>query len=268
LILVILLGLLIPFPLLLHCLFLTTLNRRPHPVLVWGLWDFAEVLFAASGFLLFGGPCILAGFNQNYRDYLLLGPLRPAPKLTAAGGYLWLALWVGYFALVVAGAGFMLCRRRLATSIYNVEPEAFQESLAAVLDRLKLDWVRGPDGVCLGARNSLGEPAAEEVAEAGYRTAQALELEELHGTRGPERLAVKVDVFPAMRHVALYWPAGADLLRHEVEAGLAKELAGVRTRHNPVGPWLLSVAAALAVVMAFALLFLAFVAYYTMKQPY
>src|ERR1700758_3195552 len=47
------------FPIALYCLILGMINRRPHPVMVSGSWDFFGLLLAASGLLLFGGPTVL-----------------------------------------------------------------------------------------------------------------------------------------------------------------------------------------------------------------
>jgi hypothetical protein len=244
--LVLLVGLIFPFPLAVHCLFLTLLNRRPHPVVVAGVWDFAEVLFALSGFLLFGGPSILGGFSERYREYLLYGGLRQTPRLTDAVSHVWVAVWVGYFVIVVAVAGFFLWRRRRATSVYNVEPEAFHECLAAVLDGLKLEWVRNGDRVFIGA------PAAGAEAERPWSAAR-------HG------LVLQLDVFPAMRHVSLWWPADAGPLRSEIEGRLASAFAEVRTHGNPVGGWLLSIAGCLFSVMFFTVAAVGFAIYAATK---
>ena len=194
--LVILVGLVFPFPLAVHCLILASLNRRPHPVMIPGTWDFAEVLFAVSGFLLFGGPAILAGFNQRYREFLLYGALRPGAVVTEAMSYWWVAVWVAYLAAVLGMAAFVLSKRRRATSVYNIDAEAFQECLANVLDRLKLDWVRNGDRIYIGGRTADGNFVAG-------------------------RMVLSVDMFPTMRHATMVWPPEAGPLRREIEGRLA-----------------------------------------------
>lgn len=235
-ILILLLGILIPLPLAIHFLYLASLNRRPHPVLVGGGWDFAEVLFAASGFLIFGGPCVLAGFNQRYRDSLLA--IR-TPRLAWPSGSFWVALWVAYFVAVVAVAAYVLWRRRLATEVYNVAPGAFFECLDEALSRLKVEWVRSGDLIFLNERQD-----GEAVDEADpYR----------------RRLTVQVDIFPATRHVTLYWPEDAGPLRAEIEAGLTQTFATAFTRDNPVGIWMLTLSLFFFAIPFFTVAFLMFV---------
>ena len=55
------------FPLAVYCLILGLINRRRHPLMVSAAWDFAGLLFAASGFLAFGLPGILNGFTERGR---------------------------------------------------------------------------------------------------------------------------------------------------------------------------------------------------------
>lgn len=236
-ILVILLGLIFPFPLANYCLLLATINRRPHPVMIWGLWDFAGVLFAASGFIICGGPAVLAGFNQRYRDYLLTSTPRLPPHVVDAAWYWWLMIWFGYFTIVVAMTAYMLWRRRLATAVYNIELNPFLECFGRVLDRLDIEWLRSANRVFLRVKQNLDPPA-----ENG-------------------RFLIDFDTFPAMRHITIYWPGECAQLRQEIEHGLALELAAVRTHRNPASLWLWSAATMLLTIMFFAGLFIGFVLY-------
>src|SRR4051794_4945035 len=56
-----------------YMLLLAHVNSRARPLMVSGVLDFIGVLFAASGFLLFGGPAILTGLNERWRTFWLLG---------------------------------------------------------------------------------------------------------------------------------------------------------------------------------------------------
>src|SRR6516225_1457399 len=67
----ILLAFLLPFSIYLSIL--GSINRRRHPVMVSGVTDFIGILFAASGFLLFGGPGILTGLGEEWRMFWLIG---------------------------------------------------------------------------------------------------------------------------------------------------------------------------------------------------
>src|SRR5207253_8850992 len=73
-------------PLAVYCLVLGFINRRRHPLMVAGAWDFAGLLFAASGFLAFGLPGLLSGFTERGRSAALFG--RPA---SGGGAWAWLA---------------------------------------------------------------------------------------------------------------------------------------------------------------------------------
>lgn len=252
LLLVMLCGLAFVFPVAVYCLILASLNRRPHPVMVSGPWDFAEVLLACSGFLLFGGPAILTGFHQRWRDYWLYGNKRVLRGLSGDWSF-WLALWAAYFLVVLAGAAFLLWRRRLATAIYNVDPPVFRDRLARVLDHLQLDWAWGEQRVFIGAPRS--GKAAAALPENIPGLADEPPPRHAVATLSHRRLVLDIDAFPAMRHVTLSWPADAGPLREEIEAELSRALADVHTAHNPVGAWMLSLATCLFVAMFFTLLF-------------
>src|SRR5262249_9563822 len=106
-----------------YLLILGAINRRRHPLLVPGPWDFAGVLFAASGFLLFGGPGALSVLNDRWRDSLVFGQNPTSSSSTESLWLWWLFLMALYFAAVLAGAGYGLSRSRNQTSIYNVDLE-------------------------------------------------------------------------------------------------------------------------------------------------
>jgi hypothetical protein len=56
------------FPLAVYALVLGYVNGRRRSVLVNGSWDFVGVLAALSGFVLVGGPTILAGVNERWEQ--------------------------------------------------------------------------------------------------------------------------------------------------------------------------------------------------------
>src|SRR5262249_37361497 len=67
-----------------------------------------------------------------------------------------------------------------------------------------------------------------------------------------EEAGLETDLAPVLRHVTLRWSASSDVaLRHVVEADLARALAEVRTRSNPVGGWLLTGSALLLLLTTF-----------------
>jgi hypothetical protein len=130
------------FPVAAYCFVLSLINRRGHPTMISGSWDFAGVLFAVSGFLLIGGPLVLAGLNQTFRNFWLQSE---SASVSALGEYWWyirLALWALYFGAIAGGSLWLLWKRSRTTSIYNVDPPVFDVALAEVLNRLPLKWAR------------------------------------------------------------------------------------------------------------------------------
>lgn len=238
-------GLAFVFPIAVYCLILALLNRRGHPIMVPGTWDFAEVLFACSGFLVFGGPAILTGFHQRWRDYWLFGQ-----KRALAGMHdwsFWIGVWAAYFVIVIAGSILLLWQRRLVTAIYNVEPASFVDCLAQVLDRLGLDWVRSENRVFIGR-----QPASVATTAGGSRPVFAgMVGSPPHPTEMPPRVVLELEPFAALRHLTLRWSPDAGALRTEVEAELEQALMQVPTSRNSVAFWFLSIA-----VFLFATVFL------------
>lgn len=227
--LVILLGLAIPLPLAVYALILYALNRRPHPILVPGPWDFALVLFATSGFFLFGGPAILAGFHERARDYMLLGR-RP----DAYESRFWFGVWIAYAIAVVATSCVLATRRRRATAVYNVDAVAFRQALAETLDRLRLEWLRDADQIFISVPEN-----------------------------GPQKqtVVVRLEDFVPLRHVTLYWTGGGSV-RQEVETELEQVLQTVFTRGNPVAGWMFSIAGSLFALMFFTVVLMAVFVYF------
>ena len=89
-------------PLAIYLLVLGHINRQPRPLIISGIYDFAGLLFAVSGFLLCGGPAVLSSLNERWRMFWLLGEGRLAGLGMAQHFSLVLALF--YFVVVVAGS--------------------------------------------------------------------------------------------------------------------------------------------------------------------
>jgi hypothetical protein len=284
----VLLGVCVTFPLAVYFLVLAQLNRRRHPVIVGGVWDFAGVLFALSGFLLLGGPFIMATLNQDWRDFWLRSPLRSSEGLSEKWWYLRLGLWALYFTAIVVGSIFLLRGRSRVTSIYNVDQDTLDQSLSQVLDRLHLKWKRAGHLLYIDAPVlSDGQPLPKETVgvtsqaiieegelgiEDGGTVARSREIRgQESGVRDQESgvkgqgaapltthhsplTTLKVNPFPAMCHVTLQWSGGDRLVRREIETELAKHLRGVPAPHNPSATWLMSVACVLMCIVFFGLL--------------
>jgi hypothetical protein len=257
------------FPLGVYCYFLSRINRRLRPLMVYGVWDQAAVLFAVSGILLFVGPSLLTGFRYEWRELwikLNYESLR-GPGSTLTGR--WLAYWYLYFGIVVVTALALLWRRRLFTAVYNIKPAAFEEALSRTLDGLGLLWMRTGPYFLVGHRVESGMPwfsrtEAVSTVLAGVQSpsntgspaqSTAAAPNPLPHANGESsalreyRVLVTLKSFETFRHVTLYWPDGATPERQAVEKELASELARVRTVDNPIGRPLLYVAAVILVTL-------------------
>jgi hypothetical protein len=266
-------------PIAIYCLVLAVVNRRCRPLIVSGTWDFAGVLFAASGILLVGGPAILMALYQQWHVARLLGQPRYLPSI---GEYriFWIGLWILYFTIVACGSALMLWRRRRLTCIYNVEADVFTEALTQVLDRVGLEFFwNGPrrlvlrlptkkPAVALLSKDDSAYSASELPLEDGNR----LRAPVLPSHRSPAGMIpvvaedaqdcpdprggtmrnaadlgypwaeLDLHVFPIMRHAALRWRSESAVVRPEVEARLSEALALVYSGPNPVAAWFVALA--------------------------
>lgn len=210
------------FPLGIYCLILGALNRRDRPLLVSGRWDFAGVLFAASGFLLFVGPAMLTALHERWRYYWLLGQAGNGEGLSGFAFYLWLAVWFLYYVVVVAGAAWMLDRRRRITAVYNVDLAVLEVALARVLERLGVSWRRAGNHFYLKPETVVADSSEASVLE--------------------------VESFPALCHATLRWQAVDEPSRQAIELELDKVLAGMPAPYNPAAGWFLSLGASILLV--------------------
>src|SRR5262249_907240 len=121
-----------------YLLILGAINRRRRPLMVSGPWDFAGLLFAAGGFLLFGGPGALSVLNDHWRDALLFGQTPATPESLESLWQWWLLLMIAYFKFGVVGSGVFIWQSRNHTAIYNVDVDTIQTALGRVLERLGL----------------------------------------------------------------------------------------------------------------------------------
>jgi hypothetical protein len=240
-------------PLAVYLLALGAVNRRRHPLVVPGIWDFIGVLFAASGFLLFGGPVVLTCLNERWRMAWLLGQ---SPGSAGADGEVpvWALLAAVYFALVVGGAALMLRRRRHCTAIYNVEPEVVEEALAETCTHLGLSPVRSGNlllfGIAVGRAGALRPPLQEGIQAPHYLPPPSQEASRpdprlAAGELAGQAAILEVDAFAPMHHVTLRWDLADPALRHAVEAALARRLARTPAPESELGGWLVLVGSTL-----------------------
>jgi hypothetical protein len=250
----ILLAFLLPFAI--YLLALGLIHRRTHPLVVSGSWDFAGILFAASGFLLLGGPAVLTSLNERWRTNWLLGPDHSGWSAGDGTWVLGVLLSVLYFVLVVAGSAFLLWRHRHFTSIYNTEPWMIDKALAHAVERLGLQPIHSGRTYLFGVAltGPGGRPSARSEAVQGPHYLPPAGHAQTAGVTEPPRRAIgrttilEVDPFPALRHVTLRWDPADSAVRRQVEEELARELAEMDMPYNPLGGWLVGLGVALLVV--------------------
>jgi hypothetical protein len=239
-------------PLTIYFVAMGLINSRQRPLILPGVWDFVGVLVAVSGFLFFGGPSILAWANERWH----LAQLFSHSRTNGPGYYFWLGLWVVYFLAVLGVAAVALNRRRNQLAIYNVAPDAFNESLALALDRLGLAWSRSGQQVYISYVGEASPAKARLVpahspASAGAPAGAPMEM--VPETAG-HVARLELEPSRAMRHVTLSFAEGSEPLRQEIESELSQALAQVQTTSNPAGVWFMVVAALLFVLMCFLVL--------------
>jgi hypothetical protein len=241
-------------PLAVYLLALGLVNRRPHPLLVNGVWDFIGLLFAVSGFLFFGGPAALSGLEERWRMYWLLGPSPGAPPDPGGSWPAWGIAAAVYFVLVVAGAGWLLARRRHLTAVYNVTPEIVEQALDEACTDLGLDPVRSGNLFLFGM--AAGKSQSHRIVAKDFQAPNdlppAVSSKEvapatLNGPDPGSGLAdqaaiLELDAFAAMNHVTLRWDPSDLPLRHEVEYALARRLRELPGPDSDLGSWLVLVA--------------------------
>jgi hypothetical protein len=244
-------GLAFVFRVAIYFLILANLNRRPHPVMVSGSWDFSEVLLACSGFLIFGGPCMLTGINQRWRDYWLHG--NSVGLRSAANDFwiFWISVWVVYYLLVLGIAIYLLWRRRLTTAIYNIERHDLEDSLAQTFDRLGLDWMKADRRYFIGFRSALVGTTKSLPYPVPMETAVTATP-----AKAPEdcpKIVLEVETFPPLRHATLHWSGEVEERRDEIELELARHLADVRPEPSMLAIVMITLAVILFVVVVVAL---------------
>jgi hypothetical protein len=225
-------------PLAVYFLVLAHVNRRPRALVVSGPWDFAGLLFAASGFLLFGGPALLSSLslNEAWRRFWLLA--KDWPAFTQADLLLTVrvVLFVLYFVFIAGGAALVLWRRRRMTAIYNVDPVVVETVLGQVLESRQLSFVQHGNVLTFEPEITAVPPPAPATVPLVERTTR-----------------LTVDVAPALCHVTLSWSPSDSPLRREVEGQLERVLAETPAPLSGVGEWMLLIAYGLFFLILFGL---------------
>jgi hypothetical protein len=237
-------------PLAIYLLILGGINRSRKTRMVSGVWDFIGILFAASGFILFGGPAVLSGMSERWRQYWLFGKNSAGTPLEGIM-QVWMFFSILYFGLVVGGAGYFLYRQRRVTSIYNVEPALVEHCLQQISLQLGIRPVRSGNLFLFGiagedpvGSESLAPPPSSAIE--GIQPPHQLHATEIARPMLTDEqhflgqtAVLEVDTWIKMRHVTLRWDPAESLFRHEIEAQLRLRLAEIPPEDSEVGSWLM-----------------------------
>jgi len=241
-----------PLPIAVYLLLLGALNRGRHPVLVPGAWDFAGILFAASGFLLCGGPVVLSLLNDHWRQSWLMSQAG-ADAPNSSGTPFWMFLFLLYYVIVVLAAVYLVRRQRRLTAVYNAMPQIIEQALGQVLDRLGLNPIRSGPVYLFGSSSSVpantkgNKPASIQTSpyQPGVARKELIqEVEtaapqlELSSVWAGQTTVLEVDAFPVMKHVTLRWDPADSLLRKEIENDLALRLVEYPAPNGSLGAWM------------------------------
>jgi hypothetical protein len=224
-------------PLALYLLVLGYLNRQPRPVMVSGTWDWIGILFAASGFLLCGGPALLSSLNERWRMFWLLGDSSDLDGLSSAH-ILGITLAGLYFLVVVLGSSLMFLRQRRLTSIYNVEPATVGSALDEACEQFGLEPIRSGNlwvfGLSLEGKPTHPPP---EGIQASPQQPPAANNPLAAPSLGQSAI-LELEPFAAGKHVTLRWEPHDSPLRPVLEADLDRRLAEVGAPEHDTGLWL------------------------------
>lgn len=218
--LVLLVILLCNTPLALYLSWIARLTRRERPTVVSGPWDFVGLVAGLSGYVLFGGGLILSLVDSRFRWYWLHGNFASLRDTWGQEKVTWVLTALLYLAGVVGWIALVLAARRRSLVVYNVDPAAFEATVAEVFEQLN-----------------------RPVERRGNLWVGGVPLFEL-------------DRFPGGRTVTLRWVAEDHLLFQDVERLLREAVRNVPADENPATVWvtLASVVTGLFALICFGLL--------------
>jgi hypothetical protein len=207
------------FPFALYLYWLSGVNRRPHPTVMTGSWDYTGLVLGLSGFVLFGGGLLLSLLQSNVR-FLMRGNFEAVRAAWGQDRQSWAILAFLYALAVIGGVLLTLRSRRRTLVIYNVEPAVFEGALAEVFDNL---------GVPVERRGNLwvgGVPLLE------------------------------LEPFAAGNTVTIRWLADDEHLFQEIERQLREAVSTVPSGENISAKWMMSGAVGSTVVIVFCFILL------------
>ncbi len=227
------------FPLTIYCLILAYVNHRPRPTMVPGAWDFVGVLLGLSGFILVGGPLLVAAVDDLFRQFWFQGNWADL-RTRLSDSNLWLGIWGVYFVLLIVAVRWQLTGRQAWTAIYNIEPRKTKEIVYEALKQQGHEVQMHPTGL--------------RVRSASHRPDHPFGLPAI--AAGGESSWVEVDETHASHHALLHWNEIPRQQRQAVENTLDQLLGKVASADNPVTGWLLTAVGAFLIIMLFCVLFI------------
>lgn len=220
LLVVCLVGLFGLIPLGFYLLWLSILNRRDHPTVVAGRWDFAAVLLGLSGFILVGGGLLLTLMQSNFR-YWMRGNFEQVRAAWGQEHLAWSLIVIAYLAFVLGGIWLAMAARRRSLVVYHVEPAEFEGALTEVFEQ-------------------LGRP----VERRGNLWVGGVPL-------------VEVESFEGGKSVTLRWVSDDARLFQDVDRQLRQAATGLAPAESQLGRWFMSGAAGCALLVVFCVAVLA-----------
>lgn len=248
---IVIVGIIGLLPMLVYCLMLFGLNTRRRASMIPGSWDCAGPLLATSGFMLAGGPLILAGFDAGWRRMVLKARVTEWRSFTGEGDAMALGLWAFVFVAAVGGAAILITRRRHVTVLYNFDTRHVHSALEFSFNRFGLIWKRLDRGYDLRLMSddlqAVASPAGAEAKDVtGIQPYAVAELDLL--------------VLPASSNVTLIWRPADSTIRRLVEGELSHVLPNLRAPNNHCVRWLVSAAVTLFAILVALMVFLIYTA--------
>jgi hypothetical protein len=205
-----------------YCIILASINRRPRPLLVSGLWDAIGLLFAVSGFFLITMPML---FSEFFARALFIEGIESPLSL-------WLQHWImylAYFLFLICGSAFLIALRTRKTMIYNVDAEQFPKALELTLVGLGLSAQRDHQRLILFPSVAPSDAAAFMEAPPATVATDRRHAE------------LNIESFASMCHVTLHWEKCTPSLRDQIETELNKNLESAAPLENPSASWFLNI---------------------------
>jgi hypothetical protein len=231
------------FPMLVYCLLLISLNSRRRASMIPGTWDCAGMLLATSGFLLAGGPLVLAGLDATWRRLVLKAPVTDWRVFTGQGDVYALATWALVFVVAVGGAAILINRRKHVTVLYNVDTRHISSALEYIFNRIAVVWKRYDQRYDLQLMNDNPLAPGQHITDTKGRSPYAT-------------ATVTLLSLPANCNVTLVWDPAEGAIRRLVEGEISQILPNVRAAENPSLSWLVTAAASLFAILICLMVFI------------